>query len=194
MRDRWAKRLVALFALAVLILAYIVNREDHMATTSLHSAPLLISRLVPGSFVARAAIIRSWVPAGLLVPKSASVVTTNPRLPTQHRPLHNTTSRRMGYEAFSLQDAIKHRRTVYQLTKKSSVSDERIREIVTQAIHDVPSSFNSQSTRLVVLVKNQHDKFWQVVTDILKAHVPESAWEHTKQRMDMFSGAYGTVR
>lgn len=98
-----------------------------------------------------------------------------------------------GYDQTSFKDAVKHRRTVYSLQKKSPISDDRIKEIVTQAIKHVPSSFNSQSARLVVLVKEEHDKFWQVVSDVLKAHVPEDKWEHTKQRMDMFSGAYGTI-
>ncbi|EME83942.1 uncharacterized protein MYCFIDRAFT_210737 [Pseudocercospora fijiensis CIRAD86] len=98
-----------------------------------------------------------------------------------------------GYDSLTFKDAIKNRRTIYSLTKKSSISDDRIKEIVTQAIHDVPSSFNSQSARLVVLLKEEHDKFWDVVTTILKAHVPEDKWEHTGQRMEMFQGAYGTI-
>lgn len=90
-------------------------------------------------------------------------------------------------------DAVAHRRTVYGLKKSSTISDERIKEIVTQTIKDVPSSFNSQSTRLVVLVKGEHDKFWDFVTNILKGMVPEDKWEHTRQRMEMFQKAYGTV-
>ncbi|CAK4031084.1 nitroreductase HBN1 [Lecanosticta acicola] len=93
----------------------------------------------------------------------------------------------------SFLDAVAHRRTIYGLNKSSTVPDARIKEIVTQTIKDVPSSFNSQSARIVVLVKEDHDKFWQFVTDILKAHVPEAKWEHTKQRMDMFAAAYGTI-
>lgn len=100
----------------------------------------------------------------------------------------------MGIESMSFKDAVANRRSIYPLTKKSTISDAKIKEIVTQAIKDVPSSFNSQSSRAVVLVKGEHDKFWDIVTGILKAHVPEDKWDHTKQRMDMFSGAYGTVR
>lgn len=91
-------------------------------------------------------------------------------------------------------DAIHNRRTIYSLTKKSTISDERIKEIITQVIKDVPSSFNSQSARLVVLVREKHDQFWGIVEEILKAIVPPEQWAHTANRLSGFQNAYGTVR
>ena len=99
----------------------------------------------------------------------------------------------MTHDTMDLKDAAKNRRTIYKLEKKSSISDEKIKDILTTAIKDVPSSFNSQSTRLVVLLKDEHDKFWDVVRDILKAHVPEDKWEYTGNRIAGFRNAYGTV-
>ena len=57
----------------------------------------------------------------------------------------------------------------------------------------MPSSFNSQSTRLVVLLNDDHVKFWDIVTDILETVVPESRRDSTRQRMNWFRDAYGTV-
>lgn len=93
----------------------------------------------------------------------------------------------------AFQEAALNRRSIYQVQNKSPISDERIKEIVTEAIKHVPSTFNAQSTRLVVLVKDDHVKFWDVVLEILKAHVPEGQWEHTAQRVGGFRGAYGSV-
>lgn len=93
----------------------------------------------------------------------------------------------------SLKEAIAQRRSIYQLTKKSPIPDSKIQEILEAAIKHVPSSFNSQSSRLVVLLKADHDKFWNVVKDILNAIVPEDSWEHTLQRISGFEGGYGTV-
>ena len=93
----------------------------------------------------------------------------------------------------SLKQAIEHRRSIYQLEQKSPISDARINEILEGAMKHVPSSFNSQSTRLVALIKAEHTKFWETVETILKAIVPENSWEHTAQRIAMFKGAYGTV-
>ncbi|KAK5136717.1 hypothetical protein LTR08_002370 [Meristemomyces frigidus] len=89
--------------------------------------------------------------------------------------------------------AAKHRRTIYSLNKKAPIDDKKIEEIARIAIKDVPSSFNSQSARMVVLVKGEHDKFWDIVTEILKVHVPEAKWEHTGQRLKGFKNAYGTI-
>ncbi|KAF2721148.1 Nitroreductase [Polychaeton citri CBS 116435] len=99
----------------------------------------------------------------------------------------------MTYDTLSFKQAIENRRTIYQITKKSPISDARIKEIVETVIKEAPSSFNSQSTRLVVLIKEDHDKFWQIVEDILKVHVPADKWEHTANRLAGFKGGYGTI-
>ena len=99
----------------------------------------------------------------------------------------------MTHDTMTFKDAVKHRRTIYQLNKKSPVEDKKIEEIARIAIKDVPSSFNSQSARMVVLLKDEHDKFWDIVKDILKVHVPEDKWEYTGQRIQGFRNAYGTV-
>jgi hypothetical protein len=93
----------------------------------------------------------------------------------------------------SFLDAVANRRSIYALNKSPSISDARIQEIITQLVKDVPSSFNSQSSRLVLLLKDEHDKFWDIVRDILKAIVPEAQWEHTGNRIAGFRGGYGTV-
>jgi predicted oxidoreductase (fatty acid repression mutant protein) len=90
-------------------------------------------------------------------------------------------------------EAVANRRSIYALNKTSPISDARIEEIVTQLVKDVPSSFNSQSARLVLLLKDEHDKFWDIVRDVLKAIVPESQWEHTGGRIAGFRAGYGTV-
>jgi predicted oxidoreductase (fatty acid repression mutant protein) len=89
--------------------------------------------------------------------------------------------------------AIKQRRSIYAISKESTISDERIQEIVKETITHVPSAFNSQSTRIVVLFGEQHDKLWDLTTDILKAIVPEDQFASTKQRMDGFRNGYGTI-
>ncbi|KAH9825485.1 Nitroreductase family [Teratosphaeria destructans] len=99
----------------------------------------------------------------------------------------------MGYDKTSFLEAIETRRSIYQLTKTSPIPDKRIQEIVNAAILHVPSSFNSQSTRLVVLLKEHHDKFWSFVEEALKQIVPSEQWEHTLKRLTGFKGGYGTI-
>jgi hypothetical protein len=192
MRDRTAKILGFLFALLTLLAAYLL--AHHPLGEDAMRAPLLTNFLPASSSV----LTRLSAAPGFLLPLQKKLFgpLTTPTPPLSRSSPYSTTTavaRTMGYDSITLKDAVKHRRTVYKLEKKSPISDDRIKEIVTQAIHDVPSSFNSQSTRLVVLVKEQHDKFWQIVADVLKAQLPEDQWEKSKPRIDMFEAAYGTV-
>ncbi|GAB1314870.1 type II nitroreductase [Madurella fahalii] len=88
---------------------------------------------------------------------------------------------------------IKNRRTHYPLNKELTITPARIQEIVKEALQHVPSSFNSQSNRVVVLFGAEHDRFWDITTETLKAIVPAEQWEHTGNRMAMFKGGAGTV-
>jgi predicted oxidoreductase (fatty acid repression mutant protein) len=87
----------------------------------------------------------------------------------------------------------KNRRTIYGISKQSTISDEQIQEIIYEAVKHTPSAFNSQSSRAVLLLGEQHNKLWDITTEILKVIVPEDQFASTKQRMDGFRAGYGTV-
>lgn len=90
-------------------------------------------------------------------------------------------------------ELVKARRSIYALNKDLPISKERIQEIVTEALQHVPSSFNSQSNRVVVLFGAEHDKFWDITTETLKAIVPAENWEPTAGRMAGFKAGAGSV-
>lgn len=110
----------------------------------------------------------------------------------QSEPIRRTMSTNAA-EQTSFIDAVKSRRTYYQLTNESTIPDSRIEELVRDAILHCPSSFNSQSTRLVVLLKKEHEQLWDMVRDVLKAMVPEENFKTTQQKLFGFRGGYGTV-
>ncbi|KAL1866361.1 type II nitroreductase [Diaporthe australafricana] len=87
----------------------------------------------------------------------------------------------------------KNRRSYYPLSKDLSIQPEKIQEIVKTLLQEVPSSFNSQSNRVVVLFGAEHEKLWDITTEILKPMVPADSWEGTAGKMGMFKGAAGTV-
>ncbi len=89
--------------------------------------------------------------------------------------------------------AVKTRRSVYGISKLSPISDERIEEIIREAVKFTPSAFNSQSTRIVLLVGNEHEKLWNHATDILKTIVPADQFASTQQKMDSFKAGHGTI-
>ena len=94
----------------------------------------------------------------------------------------------------NLKDALQHRRSYYELTPESPIDDAKIEEIIHFAIRHIPSAFNSQSTRLVLLLHEQHKAFWEIVKRTLQAIVPAEAFVATEQKIDRsFASGYGTV-
>ena len=55
----------------------------------------------------------------------------------------------------SFNEAIETRRTIYNLEKTISISDEELEELIAHAVKHVPSAFNSQSTRIVLLLNDK---------------------------------------
>lgn len=96
--------------------------------------------------------------------------------------------------ADTLLQLAKSRRTIYALTKDlGSVTPARIQHLVNETTLHTPSSFNSQSNRLLVLFGAEHDKFWDTTGSILKGIVPAEQWESTSGRIAGFKGGAGTV-
>ena len=94
----------------------------------------------------------------------------------------------------NFKDAMTLRRSYYQLGKQQIVSPQHIRKLVESALLHVPSAFHSQSTRIVLLFGQQHERLWQITKDTLQAIVPPAAFEKTKEKIDRsFAGGYGTV-
>ncbi|KAK7698982.1 type II nitroreductase [Diaporthe eres] len=95
--------------------------------------------------------------------------------------------------AQQLIELAKNRRSYYPLSKDLSIQPEKIQEIVKALLQEVPSSFNSQSNRVIVLFGAEHEKLWDITTEILKPIVPADAWEGTAGKMGMFKGAAGSL-
>lgn len=94
----------------------------------------------------------------------------------------------------SFKEALKARRTFYQIDNKSTLSDKEIRDLIRFAVEYVPSAFNSQTTRVVLLTGSAHEKLWTIVKDTLRKLVPADAFAKTEQKIDgSFSCGYGTV-
>lgn len=93
----------------------------------------------------------------------------------------------------SFLDAVEKRRSYYALTAESAISKEQIQQIVEKAVRHAPSAFNSQSSRIVVLFESEHKALWHLVLETLKTIVPSDAFGKTKEKIDSFAAAYGTV-
>lgn len=94
----------------------------------------------------------------------------------------------------NIKEALLHRRSYYDLTPESPIDDARIEEILQFAVKHIPSAFNSQSTRIVLLLHEHHKAFWEVVKRTLQALVSPEAFAATEKKIDgSFASGYGTV-
>lgn len=57
-------------------------------------------------------------------------------------------------------NAMEERRSIYNLKDSISISDDELESMIAHAVKYVPSSFNSQSTRIVLLLNDNNNKFW----------------------------------
>lgn len=90
-------------------------------------------------------------------------------------------------------EAMKERRSIYAISKESPISDERIKEIVEDVVKHVPSAFNSQTTRTVILLGESHDKLWNITMETLRKVVPADNFASTEEKINSFKAGHGTV-
>lgn len=88
---------------------------------------------------------------------------------------------------------IKTRRSQYALGKELAIPQEQVTQLIQETIKHTPSSFNSQSSRAVILYGKQSDLFWDIVKNELKKLVPADAFATTEQKINSFAAGAGTI-
>lgn len=89
--------------------------------------------------------------------------------------------------------AVADRRTYYGIGKDTVVPDDRIKEIIEHAVKHVPSAFNSQSARVILLLGKQHDKLWSITMEALRKVVPADNFAPTEEKINSFANGYATI-
>ena len=89
--------------------------------------------------------------------------------------------------------AVKNRRTYYSISKESPVSDAKIQELIAHAVKHAPTAFNSQSSRVVLLLGKHQNKLWEITREALRKIVPAGQFAATDEKITSFSNGYGTV-
>lgn len=90
-------------------------------------------------------------------------------------------------------ESIASRRSIYALSKESTISNARIKEILTETIKHSPSSFNNQAQRAVLLLGAEHDTFWEIAREHVKTSLGEKGYNGLKSKIDGYQAGYGTV-
>lgn len=91
-------------------------------------------------------------------------------------------------------EALKNRRSRYNIEAKSLISDQEIEDIIKTVLMYVPSAFNSQTTRMVLLLGENHLKLWSIVKETLRELMKGKDFEPTESKINhSFASGYGTI-
>lgn len=96
-------------------------------------------------------------------------------------------------EVNSVLNAIAKRRSHYAISNNSPVSEDEITEIVKTTVKYVPTAFNSQSHRAIVLFKDQNQKLWDITMEELRKIVPAENFSSTEEKINSFKNSFGSV-
>lgn len=98
----------------------------------------------------------------------------------------------MSMETNNIKETIVGRRSIRQLKKNETITKEKVENIL-KVTRNAPSAFNMQSSRLVVLMDTEHEKFWNIVKETLRPLVPTENFSATEERLQGFRNGNGTI-
>ena len=89
--------------------------------------------------------------------------------------------------------ALKKRRSIYHLGENMSLSNKEVEELVKEVVRETPTSFNSQTQRVVILFGDAHKKLWNMTEDALKPLTPAENFPGTQEKLQGFAAGKGTI-
>lgn len=93
----------------------------------------------------------------------------------------------------AFKQVIKDRRSIYALGNNSEHSIDEIVASIREVQKDVPTAFNSQTTRLVILNGEANTKFWDLILDVQKNVLDQASWDFMSPIMMGAKNGIGTV-
>ena len=90
-------------------------------------------------------------------------------------------------------DLLEKRRSIYTIGTNSDYTKEEITDRIRDVMKQVPTAFNSQTTRVVVLFDEAKDKFWDHIYDVQKDVLEGDVWEMMSGTITGSKNGIGTV-
>lgn len=85
------------------------------------------------------------------------------------------------------------RRSIYGLGRNILLDAAALERLIGECIRQAPSAFNSQSGRVVLLLRDEHQKLWDIVLSHLEPLTPPDKFAATRSKIASFAAAYGTI-
>lgn len=86
----------------------------------------------------------------------------------------------------AVNDALRLRRSIYQIGKDMPVGDEEVERLVREAVELVPDAFDMKSQRVVLAFGAKNDALWDAIYDAFGGKV-------AREKIDGFAAGAGTV-
>ncbi|MFW5888965.1 MAG: nitroreductase family protein [Bacillota bacterium] len=90
-------------------------------------------------------------------------------------------------------ESLKIRRSNYNINNDINLSDKKLKTFLAEILKNTPSAFNSQSQRMLLLLNEKHNLFWDKLLLILKDLVKAENFKKTKTKIAGFKAGYGTI-
>lgn len=94
-----------------------------------------------------------------------------------------------------IEQLVAKRHSHYALAPEWAASRKDVEKLIEIVLHQVPSAFNSQPVRIVLLTGDNHKRHWQMLEDKLIAMMGEEAYQkNTRDKVHQaFMNGVGTV-
>lgn len=86
----------------------------------------------------------------------------------------------------SFEQALKKRRTYYQLNRNLPIPEADVKHLVEEITELVPDAFNMKSARVCLVLGDRQDQLWDGIYDAFGGKV-------AREKIDTFKAAYGTI-
>ena len=91
-------------------------------------------------------------------------------------------------------EAVAHRRSYYHLDNRMLVDDNLIVGLMDELLTTMPSPFNVQSARMVLLLDEQHHELWRMTLETLRHITPPERFVRTKAKIERaVMAGHGTI-
>ena len=93
----------------------------------------------------------------------------------------------------ALKELVKNRRTQYAIGKNTDLTNEEIANRITEIVKDVPTAFNSQTSRIAIVFGEDSVKLWDLILDVQKDVLQGEMWDMMSGVMEGAKNGVGTV-
>lgn len=91
-------------------------------------------------------------------------------------------------------DVLKKRRSIRKVSEGSPVEDGQLLDMLKGVVDCLPTAYNMQNTRAVLLLGQDHKTLWnEIVLETLRPMVPPEKFGRTETKIAGFAGGHGTI-